>query len=378
MIVLTGPRQVGKTTLLRAQFPDWRIISLDLPQDAAQAENAPSEFLARHPPPLLVDEVQYAPKLFRHLKSVVDSSPKKGQFILTGSQRFVLMKEVSESLAGRAAILQLHGLSCAELGEALTDALARERLAGVLSRGFFPALWAEPEMPANEFYRSYVATWLERDLRQMLNVGSLRDFERFLRACAVRSGQLLNKSELARDVGIAVSTAGDWLSVLEAAGLIVLLEPYFENRTKRLIKTPKLYFTDVGLLSFLVGLDARALESWNGLGAIWETFVLGELLKWRDSSKPEATLWFYRDKDGLEVDFIVDSGGRLTLFDAKLQELAEAADARSVRAGRHVLGTRVDRLAVVTPTRSSYPLEGFSVVSGWSIADWLAQEIGTH
>lgn len=373
VLVLTGARQTGKTTLLQELFPKYHHVTLDLPQDAALAEQAPTEFLARHPPPLVVDEVQYAPALFRHLKTIVDASKDKGQVILTGSQRFVLMQEVSESLAGRAAVLQLLPFSVEELGGDWSSALEEQRLAGVLARGFYPALWDDPELPSTDFHRSYVATWLERDLRQLLNVGSLRDFERFLRACAARSAQLLNKSELARDVGIAVSTAGEWLSALEASGLIVLLEPWFDNHTKRLVKTPKLYFTDVGLLCFLLGLDARAVERWAGLGSLWETFVFGELLKWQQTHRPEASLWFYRDKDGVEVDFVIQAGAELTLLDAKLGELPELRDARGLLSARRALGQRTGRTALVTPSRKpAFPLsDGIRVVSGWKLTDWL-------
>ena len=370
--MLTGARQTGKTTLLRELFPDRPAVALDLPQDAALAEESPAEFLRRHPPPLLVDEVQYAPRLFRNLEAVVDRSTAKGQFVLTGSQRFVLMKEVSDSLAGRAAVLELHGLSCAELGDVLFDVLAREQLAGVLARGFYPALWEDPTTSPLDFHHSYVATWLERDLRQLLNVGSLRDFERFLRACAARSGQLVNKSELGRDIGLSVSTVTQWLSVLEAAGLVVLLEPWFENATKRLVKTPKLYFADVGLLTFLLGLDARSVATFAGLGALWETFVIGELMRWREVHHPEASLWMYRDRDGLEVDFLVSVGGQLFALDAKLAELPRAGDARALNLIASRL-PRVTRSALVTPSRSGFPHSaGVEVASGWDLPAWLA------
>lgn len=374
VIVLTGARQTGKTTLLTELFPDHRAVTLDLPQDAALAEDSPDEFLRRNPPPLFVDEVQYAPKLFRHLKAAVDAAPERGAFVLTGSQRFVLMREVSESLAGRAAVLELHNLACEELGDVLWEALDRDALPGVLARGFFPALWDDPELPTTDFFRSYVATWLERDLRQMLNVGSLRDFERFLRACAARSAQLLNKSELARDVGVSVPTVTQWLSTLEAAGLVAILEPWFANPTKRLVKSPKLYLTDVGLLTFLLGLDARSLATWSGLGAIWETFVLGELMRWREAWHPEATIWFYRDRDGTEADFVVQQGGRLRVLDAKLAELPPADAAHGLDlAGSRMPGPQSRTL--VTPTRTlSFPHSpGVQVVSGWRVAEWLGR-----
>jgi predicted AAA+ superfamily ATPase len=375
VVVLTGARQTGKTTLLRSLFPSRHFVSLDLPQHAALAEESPSQFLARYPPPLTVDEVQYAPLLFRHLKSVVDATNSKGQFILTGSQRFVLMKSVSESLAGRAAVLQLHPFAAEELGDALFGELERSGLSGVLSRGFYPALWEDLSMPIADFFHSYVSTWLERDLRQMLNIGSLRDFDRFLRACAARSAQLLNKSELARDVGIAVSTVTQWLSVLEASGLIVILEPFFANHTKRIIKSPKLYLTDVGLLTFLLGLDAAALLRWSGVGGLWETLVLGELVRWRDAHHPEATLNFFRDKDGNEADFVIQRGGTLTILDAKLSELPDPRSSIRLKLASSKLTSQGARLALVTPTTTeSFPLSpGIDVVSGWQLPKWLDQ-----
>ncbi|MGQ0507482.1 MAG: ATP-binding protein [Myxococcaceae bacterium] len=355
ILVLTGPRQSGKTTLLRELFADYHYVSLDLPQDAALAEESPSVFLRENPRPLVVDEVQYAPKLFRHLKAAVDPSPKKGQIILTGSQRFNLMREVSESLAGRAAIIELHGLNCEELGDVLFDQLDREGLHGLLARGAYPALWEDVSVPTVDFYRSYTATWLERDLRQLLHVGGLREFDRFLRSCAARSGQLLNKSDLARDVGIAPSTAGQWLSVLEAAGLIVILEPWFSNIAKRIVKTPKMYFADTGLLTFLLGLDARALRTYAGLGAVWETYVLGELVRWRDVHHPESTIHYYRDKEGLEVDFLIRAHGETYLVDAKLAEIPDAGSAKNLFAVEMRLGSTA-RKALAVPATKSFPL----------------------
>ena len=204
-------------------------MSLDLPNQAEQAEKEPGTFLQRHPPPVLIDEVQYAPGLFRHLKVAVDAHrTRNGQFLLTGSQKFALKKNVSESLAGRADIVELETLSFAEI----LAALPQTGVETAIVRGGFPELYANLDIDPIAFYNSYLATYLERDVRSLTNVGSLRDFERFLRACALRSANLLNKADLARDVGIAPSTANHWLSMLEASGQIVLLEPWFSNRTK--------------------------------------------------------------------------------------------------------------------------------------------------
>ena len=319
-VILTGARQTGKTSLLRRLFPDYHYVSLDLQLLAEQAEDAPDSFLQDHPPPVVIDEVQYAPGLFRYLKLAIDRQrQRKGQFILTGSQKFTLMREVSDSLAGRCALLSLPGLCVEEIKttgwQATTDAHK------LLIRGGFPELWADPAIPVRDFYQAYVSTYLERDLRQILNVGSLRDFERFLRACAARAGQLLNKSEVARDVGIAQTTVSQWLSALEAGNQITLLEPFFANIGKRLVKSPKLYFHDTGLLCFLLGLSPDSFGRSPLTGLVWENFVLTELSKWRDLSHPEWSLWFYRDQRNREADFLIQGPyDHIRLLDAKWSE----------------------------------------------------------
>ncbi len=321
-VVLTGARQVGKTTVMRETFPDHQWVSLDLPSRAEQAEHSPALFLQAHPGPLLIDEAQYAPGLFRHLKAAIDDDRHQmGRFLLTGSQKFVLMREVADSLAGRARIMTLEPLSFAELKQSgICDSKVDWPL--LLARGFYPELWRQPAMHAADFYASYVATYLERDVRQLLNVHNLRDFERFLRAAAARSAQLLNVSELARDVGIKPHTARDWLSVLEASGQIFLLEPYFENVGKRIVKSPKLYLGDPGLLCFLLGLDAAALARGALVGPVWETLVYAELRKQlaADTESAAATLWFYRDAQGQEIDFLRVRGGTIDLIEAKWAE----------------------------------------------------------
>ncbi len=212
-VVVTGARQAGKTTLLTRLFPHYHYVSLDLPQQAQLAEEDPGSFLLQHPPPLLVDEVQYAPRLFRHLKVEIDRNrAANGRFILIGSQKFSLMRDVSDSLAGRCGVLELEGFSIEELGAVFHDREQREGIAGALVRGFMPQLWKDPDLRAADYFRSYQATYLERDVRQLLNVSSLRDFDRFMRASAVCSGQLLNKTELAKEVGISNKTATEWLS----------------------------------------------------------------------------------------------------------------------------------------------------------------------
>jgi predicted AAA+ superfamily ATPase len=344
VVVLTGARQAGKTSTLLRLFPGYGFNSLDLPTEAEQAEKEPGAFLARNPGPVIIDEVQYAPGLFRHLKSAVDARRSQpGQFLLTGSQKFTLMRSVSESLAGRADILELETLSISEIRAALPDTKLEEAIV----RGGFPELYANPEIDTTAYYNSYLATYLERDVRALTNVGSLRDFERFLRACALRSANLLNKADLARDVGISPSTASQWLSTLEASGQAVLLEPWFSNPTKSIVKSPKLYLADTGLLCALLNIrSVAALRNSPSAGAVWETFVFEGLRdRERRAGRPRS-LYFWRDRTR-EVDFVVDLGGKLELYEAKWTELPDSGDTVNLQFVRNQIGDSNAAAAIV-------------------------------
>lgn len=354
VIVLTGARQTGKTSTFRRLFPNHEFVSLDLPTEAEQAEKEPRTFLERHPAPVMIDEVQYAPGLFRYLKVAVDASRgKRGQFLLTGSQKFTLMKNVSESLAGRAEIAKLETLSFAEI----LGALPKTSLESAIVRGGFPELHADRDIDHVTFYNSYLATYLERDVRSLANVASLRDFERFLRACALRSANLLNKADLARDVGISPTTANHWLSVLEASGQIVLLEPWFSNRTKSIVKSPKLYLADTGLLCALLNIRTETdLRESPGAGAVWETFVFAQLRSRERQAKRVQSLFFWRDRTR-EVDFVVDVAGRLELFEAKWAEVPDTNDAVNLNFVRNVVGkSRIAGAAIICRAANGYPL----------------------
>lgn len=367
VVVLTGPRQTGKTSLVRRLFPEHAYVSLDLPSEAAQAENDPTEFLRRHGDCLIVDEVQYAPALFRHVKRVVDQNrDRMGQFILTGSQPFRLMQGVADSLAGRADILHLEGLSFREIRNAGID-LAVEDF--VLAGGF-PELQQRRDVDPARFHRAYVATYLERDLRLQLNVGSLRDFERFLRACALRTSQLLNRAELARDVGISPTTAGQWLSALEHSGVVTLLEPWFGNATKSLVKTPKLHFNDSGLCAFLMGMhDREDLMTSPLAGALWETTVFTEIRK----ALAAAPLWqfaFWRDRTK-EADFLLHRAGRFLLADAKWSE-NPGSGGKLALVRRDIPGP--PSTAVISRVAHPFPLtDGTDALPLSHIADFLAR-----
>lgn len=372
-LVLTGARQTGKTTALRNAFPKHRYVSLDLPSLAEQAELNPAAFLAAHPPPVIIDEVQYAPGLFRHLKIAIDARRHEyGQFILTGSQKFTLMQAVSDSLAGRCIWLELEGFSLVEIAKLRgVEPIAMNQLDALqemLVRGSFPELWVNDKLSSTDFYSTYLATYLERDVRQLINVSSLRDFERFVRACAARSGQLLDKSSLARDVGVSPKTINAWLSALVASNQLVLLEPYFANTTKKLVKSPKMYMADVGLCAYLLGITHESLPHSPYVGALWETFIFAEMRKALVASAAPYSTWFYRDDRQLEIDFLLLAGGSAKAIEAKWGEQPTSADAKNLRllaawaAEKGIKDmTRFEAL-VVSRTAAPFPLRGDGAV----------------
>lgn len=313
IIVLTGARQVGKSSLLKKLFPHYHYIALDLPSDAALADQDPITFLKKYPAPLIIDEVQYAPGLFRVIKKIVDENKtKKGQYILTGSQKFSLMKGVQESLAGRAALLDLYPLSLAEISQG-----PKEVLPTFILRGGMPALYENKTITNQDYFRSYIGTYLERDVKDILSISSMRDFERFLRGCASRSANLLNKSDLARDIGVSSTTINDWISILQTSHQVYLLEPWFNNKSKSMIKSPKLYFFDTGLLCFLLNITSTdSLTQSPYLGAIWENYVFAEIYKYLSLRGEEKALHFWRDRNR-EIDFLINRANVLDLIEVK-------------------------------------------------------------
>ena len=351
-LVLTGPRQVGKTSTLLRVFPEYDYVSLDLPYNAAQAEENPEQFLNELGNRLIIDEVQYAPSLFRYLKVWIDSDRRPGKFLLTGSQHFQLMNTVSESLAGRCAVLNMLGLSAAEISTAQRD-WDEETF---IWKGGMPELQARSDLTPAYWHTSYVATYLERDVRNILNVGNLRDFDRFLRACALRIGQLLSLSDLSRDIGISPNTAKSWISVLQTSGQIILLEPYYRSLGKRLTKSPKLYFTDTGVAAFLLGFDTPAALFQSYLsGQFWENYVLLEYLKNIRGTGRQPRIWFWRTKSGEEVDLIIENAGRTVAIECKQRERPGEKDLRGLRSFSDSFSVDVQALvACRTPKR--YPL----------------------
>jgi hypothetical protein len=354
-VVVTGARQVGKTTLARRFLPDASYVTLDLPSEAEFARLNPAEFFRRHACPLILDEVQYVPELLQHIKRLVDEDRTPGRFLLTSSQNFPRMEGVAESLAGRCAVLTLLPLSPVELSDA-GDLAGQDAF---LWRGGYPELWQKPGLDRALWLGSYVATCLERDVRNLVNVGSLRDFDRFLRAAALRAGQILSLAGLARDVGVSPNTAKSWISVLEASQQVFLLEPYHRQRAKRLVKSPKLYFVDTGLLAFLLGFTQAADLPAHALwGAVWENFVVAETRKMFMCHGRRPPLWFWRTSGGDEIDLLVEVGPeRFVAIECKTAAQADGRALGALRVLTHEYGDAcLAKAFVVCRTEQAYPV----------------------
>lgn len=342
VLLITGPRQVGKTTLLEMCAEEGRnYVTLDNLEARTLAQNDPGLFVQTHKPPLIIDEVQYAPNLFSYIKIIVDREKANGLFWLTGSQKFHLMKGITESLAGRVAIIDLLGLSQAEIdgrGEELTPFLPSsdwidsakktienpKTLAEIYNRiwhGTFPKIAEATDSIRNLFYQSYIQTYIHRDVKDILSISDETLFYSFLGAVAARTGQLLNYADLARDTAIDNKTVKSWLSVLETSGLVYLLKPYHRNLTKRLVKSPKLYFLDTGLCTYLTKWPTPdSLETGAMSGAILETYLFSEILKSYCHNGVEPYFYYYRDHDQREVDLVIETGD--TLYPVEFKKTA--------------------------------------------------------
>jgi predicted AAA+ superfamily ATPase len=314
VLTVTGPRQSGKTTLARLAFADKPYVSLETPDEREFALTDPRGFLERFAEGAIIDEIQHAPELFSWIQTDVDAHGKMGRFVLTGSQNFALMANISQSLAGRSTLLQLLPLSITELGAA---GRLPEDLNSLLLSGGYPPVHTRP-VAAARWYADYTMTYLERDVRQITQIQDLSTFQRFLKLCAGRTGQLLNLSNLALETGIAQSTARAWLSVLEASYVVFLLPPHHRNLGKRVVKTPKLYFVDTGLAASLLGIgEVSQLDLHPLRGALFETLIVSEFLKARYHAGWPSNLYFWRDNAGLEVDLLLEAPEALTPIEIK-------------------------------------------------------------
>ena len=335
-ILVTGARQVGKTTMLKNIKPDINYITLDDMLLNQLAVEDPELFLKANKPPIIIDEIQYAPNLLRYIKIEVDNSDKKAMYYLTGSQQFNLMKNISESLAGRVGILNLLGLSLREIKDIdfnepfipteeylnnrrkCEKKISYDEIWNIIHKGSMPALYQE-ESDVDMFYAMYVRTYIERDVRSLTQVGDTLSFLKFMTALASRIGQLLNLNSIANEIGITIPTAQRWLSILVASNIVYILEPYYNNIMKRAVKTPKVYFLDTGLAAYLTKWKtSEVLESGTMAGIFFKNYVIVEIIKsYNNSGELRPHIYFYRDKEKREIDLIIEQNGKLHPIEIK-------------------------------------------------------------
>ncbi len=388
-VLVTGPRQSGKTTLLRQIWGrSHRFVSFEQPHVRSRALGDPVGFLRDNPPPLILDEIQYVPELLSHLKHDIDEHRSPGRYLMTGSQSLALMQGASQSLAGRVAVMTLLPFGAEELGTAkpaasIQDLLARvfglgkvvlpgPKLKGLgdwLLRGAYPELRANPKVDAELWCSGYVQTYLERDVRTLMRVGDLNAFDRFIRLCAIRTGQLLNLSDLARDASVSVPTAKTWLSVLEASHELFLVPPHHRNFGKRLVKAPKLYFTDTALAANLAGLSSEAtLLKGPMAGALFETAVVAGWRKAFFNRGLMPSIFHWRSSDGLEVDLLIEREGKLHAVEAKLTASPGAGDAHALSKWLALAGSEAAGAVVACDINESIALlPGIRAVPWWLV-----------
>jgi len=384
VLLVTGPRQIGKTTLLEHVADETRkYVSLDDPVARRLAIEEPLLFLQRYEPPVIIDEIQYAPELLPYIKLHVDQNKKMGDFWLTGSQMFQMMKGVSESLAGRVGILPMQGLSLSELNEVTNEPYTTDvkRLLNRLNiakkmnlkdtykliyKGSMPALHIA-DQSVERFYASYVDTYVHRDIRDLTQVADEMQFHRFLTACAARTSQMVNYTELAKDVGISSPTAKNWLSLLITSGIVVLIEPYFNNALKRIVKAPNMYFMDTGLCAYLTRwTSSESLEVSAMSGAFFETFVVSEVIKSYLNAGKRPPVFYYRDSDQKEIDLIIEDNGKLQPI-----EIKKSANPKK-NAGRHFsvlekIGKETTDGSIICMSDDMVPI----TKENWAVPVWL-------
>jgi len=388
-VVVTGPRQSGKTTLLKMLFSKThRFISLENPDVRMRAKEDPISFLEQYTPPVIFDEIQYAPELLSYIKTEIDKNRKVGNWLFTGLQNFTLMQGVSQSLAGRAAILSLLPFSYSEITDNAKTSkdindwiksfnvetkFSRKTppLHEMILRGNYPEIVVKKNLDRQLWCNSYIATYLERDVRNSAQIGDLSQFERFLKMCAIRTGQLLNLSEIARDIGLSVTTVKRWLSILEASYQVYLLYPYYKNIGKRLVKSPKLYFGDTALASYLLGIhDKETLLNSPNFGNLFETMIINDFLKRFLHNGQMPSMYYFRTRDGLEIDLIIEIGQKLHLFEIKSAMTITQKHASSLHRAMAKIPSAATA-AIISNSKDNFLLGKNIVNYSWKNILWL-------
>ena len=386
-VVVTGARQVGKTTLIERLKPDIPKITFDDLPVRQRAISEPSVFFDFNPPPIFIDEVQYAPEIFHYIKILLDNSGNKGDFFLTGSQSYELMENVTESLAGRAGILELYGLSLREINferwnkpflptmEYLKRRKEHKTVMNLpeiwesIHRGCLPELVANPDFKWQPFYADYIKTYIERDVRKLIQVADEDSFYKFMTVCAAMTGQMLNLSSLAKDVGISEPTAKRWLSILKTSGLVYLLKPYSNNAISRAVKTPKLHFLDIGLAAYLTRwLTPEVLHTGAMSGHFFESFVVGEIYKSYANAGLEVDLYHLRDGHQKEIDLLIHENNTLYPIEIKASAEPDSKDIKNFAMLDNIKNVNVGEGGIICLAKELLPLEGkHKIIPIWAI-----------
>lgn len=373
VVILTGARQTGKSTLCRTLLKKTHTyVSLEDPDLRRQAVEDPRTFLKNFPAPVILDEIQYAPDLPSYIQGIVDNHRTTyGQYILTGSQNFLLMEKVSQSLAGRAALLTLHTCCVAEIdGKKAKPRSEPKAVADWILKGGYPEIQARKNLDRRTWCASYIQLYLERDVRQILKIGDLQSFERFIHLVAMRTGQILNVSDLARDTGVSVPTANRWLSVLESSYQIFLLAPFHANLSKRLIKAPKLYFGDTALATYLMGIhDAETLLKGPMFGPLFETATMLEHIKWANFAAKHSSLTYFRTKTGTEVDILIEDGANIHAREVKTSRTITPSFAENLLVAEKLLKKHLIK-TLLAPVDKSRQISEDVKVQPWHWGNW--------
>lgn len=382
-IVLTGPRQSGKTTLLQKQFgKSHSYVNLENPDMRMRAKTDPVGFINQITLPVILDEIQYVPELLSYIKTAIDENRRPGYWILTGSQNFTLMQGVSESLAGRSAVISLlpfslaerinHGKESLSIEKTLSFSFAKERkiktnLAEIILRGNYPEISSQPKIDRNLWCGSYITTYLERDIRNLKQVGDLGQYELFLRACAIRTGQILDLTAISREIGVSFTTAKRWLSLLETGYQILLVYPFYKNLGKRTIKRPKIYFTDTGLASYLLGINtAENLYANPFFGPLFETLVVTDFWKRFHHHGQRPSIYYLHTRDGLEIDMVIEIEGKLNLIEIKSSSTIRPEHTSSLLKAKHDLKNLVKQSFLISNSPKSFTLPGGIFNYSWT------------